>query len=149
MSYYFSVFNALVSFAVTAYRILALQSGTEPTLLQGKVKSQLLDCREVLCPQCLYKIYIYTHTHIYLAGPGLSCNMWDLVPEPGIKPRPPALGAWRLSHCNAREVLVSLKSNSVQSLSRVRLSATPWTAARQASLSITNSEFTHSCPLSL
>ena len=29
--------------------------------------------------------------------------------------------------------------NSVQSLSRVRLFATPWTAARQASLSITNS----------
>ena len=30
-------------------------------------------------------------------------------------------------------------SVSVQSLSRVRLSATPWTAARQASLSVTNS----------
>ena len=30
-------------------------------------------------------------------------------------------------------------SQSVQSLSRVRLFATPWTAARQASLSITNS----------
>ena len=29
---------------------------------------------------------------------GLSCNMWDLVPWPGIKPRPPALGAWSLSH---------------------------------------------------
>ena len=31
-----------------------------------------------------------------------------------------------------------LKFSSVQSLSRVRLFATPWTAARQASLSITN-----------
>ena len=30
--------------------------------------------------------------------------------------------------------------SSFQSLSRVRLSATPWTAARQASLSITNSQ---------
>ena len=30
--------------------------------------------------------------------------------------------------------------NSVQSLSRVRLFATPWIAARQASLSITNSQ---------
>ena len=29
--------------------------------------------------------------------------------------------------------------SSVQSLSRVRLFATPWTAARQASLSVTNS----------
>ena len=30
--------------------------------------------------------------------------------------------------------------SSVQSLSRVQLFATPWTAARQASLSITNSQ---------
>ena len=33
-----------------------------------------------------------------------------------------------------------LQFSSVQSLSRVRLFATPWTAARQASLSITNSQ---------
>ena len=32
-----------------------------------------------------------------------------------------------------------IKFSSVQSLSRVRLFATPWIAARQASLSITNS----------
>ena len=32
------------------------------------------------------------------------------------------------------------KSNSIQSLSRVQHFATPWTAARQASLSITNSQ---------
>ena len=38
---------------------------------------------------------------------------------------------------------------SVQSLSRVQLFATPWTAALQASLSITNSwSLTNSCPLS-
>ena len=34
---------------------------------------------------------------------------------------------------------ISVQSSSVQSLSRVRLFATPWTAACQASLSITNS----------
>ena len=34
----------------------------------------------------------------------LGCGMWDLVPWPGIKPRPPALGAWSLSHWTAREV---------------------------------------------
>ena len=34
---------------------------------------------------------------------------------------------------------MAVQFNSVQSLSRVRLFATPWTAARQASLSITNS----------
>ena len=30
---------------------------------------------------------------IYLAVPGLGCNMWDLVPWPGIKTELPALGA--------------------------------------------------------
>ena len=38
-----------------------------------------------------------------------------------------------IQHCK------SSTSQSVQSLSRVRLFATPWTASRQASLSITNS----------
>ena len=37
-------------------------------------------------------------------------------------------------------VVVASRLQSVQSLSRVRLFATPWTAARQASLSITNSQ---------
>ena len=37
-------------------------------------------------------------------------------------------------------LLSSVQFSSVQSLSRVRLLATPWTAARQASLSITNSQ---------
>ena len=42
--------------------------------------------------------------------------------------------------CGAREVFdPSVQFSSVQSLSHVRLFATPWTAARQASLSITNS----------
>ena len=35
---------------------------------------------------------------------------------------------------------MALRFSSVQSLSHVRLFATPWTAARQASLSITNSQ---------
>ena len=41
---------------------------------------------------------------------------------------------WTVCHMN-----YTLISQSVQSLSRVWLSATPWTTARQASLSITNS----------
>ena len=28
----------------------------------------------------------------------LSCGLWDLVPQPGIKPRAPALRAHSLSH---------------------------------------------------
>ena len=42
-----------------------------------------------------------------------------------------------------------LQFSSVQLLSRVRLFATPWTAAYQASLSIANSQsYSNSCPLS-
>ena len=33
----------------------------------------------------------------------LSCSMWDLVPRPGIKPSPPALGTRSLSHWTRRE----------------------------------------------
>ena len=40
-------------------------------------------------------------------------------------------------------VFLSWANSSVQSLSRVWLFATPWTAARQASLSITNSQSLH------
>ena len=34
----------------------------------------------------------------------LSCDMWDLVPQPGIKPGPPALGTWSLGHWATRDV---------------------------------------------
>ena len=44
--------------------------------------------------------------------------------------------------CHVSQCLLYSKFSSVQSLSRVRLFVTPWTAARQDSLSITNSKFT-------
>ena len=34
----------------------------------------------------------------------VAACMRDLVPRPGIKPGPPALGAWRLIHCATRVV---------------------------------------------
>ena len=51
-------------------------------------------------------------------------------------PSPTHLGPWARS----RGVSHSLQFSSVQSFSRVRLFTTPWTAARQASLSITSSQ---------
>ena len=38
--------------------------------------------------------------------------MWDLVPWPGIKPRPPALWVWCLSHWTTRVVLTNTASAS-------------------------------------
>ena len=54
---------------------------------------------------------------------------------------PVAVLSFRLeeSHASFTTSLVTVLFSSVQSLSRVRLFATPWIAARQASLSITNS----------
>ena len=46
---------------------------------------------------------------------------------------------WGHKESNMTEQLTHIYISSVQSLSRVRLFSTPWTAARQASLSITNS----------
>ena len=62
----------------------------------------------------------------------LSLSPRDL-PNPGIEPGSLALQVDSLS-----ADLPSFQISSVQSLSRVRLFVTPWIAARQASLSITN-----------
>ena len=43
-------------------------------------------------------------------------------------------------HRTWRVEALNVQFSSVQSLSRVQLSATPWTAAQQASLSITKSQ---------
>ena len=41
----------------------------------------------------------------FLAAPVfVAASMWNLVPRPGIKPRPPALGVWSLTHWTTREV---------------------------------------------
>ena len=37
--------------------------------------------------------FYYLFLFIYFAVQGLSCGMWDLVPQPGIKARAPALTA--------------------------------------------------------
>ena len=51
--------------------------------------------------------------------------------------------------CNPLVTLKYIQFSSVQSLSRVQLFSTPWTAAHQASLSITNSQnLLNSCPSS-
>ena len=45
-----------------------------------------------------------------------------------------------LRTCIKNVINICIQFSSVQSLSRVRLFATPWTAARQASLSLTTSQ---------
>ena len=73
------------------------------------------------------------------------------IPSPGIEPASlmsPALAGRFFTTCITWETHILLFS-SVQLLSCVWLFATPWTAAHQASLSITNSwSLLNSCPLS-
>ena len=38
-----------------------------------------------------FRKYSISYLFIYLAAHGLSCGMWDLVPQPGLKPRALAL----------------------------------------------------------
>ena len=45
--------------------------------------------------------------HCGMRGP-FNCSMWNLVPHPGIEPRPPALGAQSLSHWTTKEVPIAL-----------------------------------------
>ena len=59
----------------------------------------------------LYFTFYLFFIFIYLAVLDLSCSilslhcgMWDLVPWPGIEPRPPALGAPSLIHWTTREI---------------------------------------------
>ena len=47
---------------------------------------------------------IYMLIFIYLAVPGFSFGMWDLVPQPEIEPRHSALGIQCLSHWTIRKV---------------------------------------------
>ena len=55
-----------------------------------------------------HPVFFLLFIFIYVAAPGLSCSMWDLVPWPGIETGPLALGEQGLSHRTTREVLSSL-----------------------------------------
>ena len=72
-----------------------------------------LDCLPFFCSVSkILKIIIIYYLLIWLcwvlvaAWEIFSSEMWDLVPWPGIEPRPPALGAQSLSHWTTREVPV-------------------------------------------
>ena len=52
----------------------------------------------------LLQVFVIAHGIFSCCMQTLSCGTWDLDPRPGIKPRPPALGALSLSHWTSREV---------------------------------------------
>ena len=73
---------------------------------------------------------------------GLSTGLlatWQLAWASDLRDRSRALDRSHTVFYNPSSTVTYHQFSSVQSLSRVRLFATPWTAAHQASLSITNS----------
>ena len=54
----------------------------------------------------VHNVFFLKYIFIYLAPLGLICSVWNLVPQPGVKLKPPTLRAWGLSHWTAKEVPV-------------------------------------------
>ena len=86
------------------------------TLLKHQPNSGPFLCHEL--DNCLliffFNMYLFIWLHLVLDAAcrifpfgmwTLSCSMWDLVPWPGIEPRPPTLETWSLSHWTHKEVL--------------------------------------------
>ena len=75
------------------------------------VRSQKLHRDALSRHSCIFLKNIYLFgclcSHLLHAG-SLSYYMWNLVPWPGIEPRPPALGVWRHSLWITREVPAQL-----------------------------------------
>ena len=72
---------------------------------------------------------------------GISCPMaCGDPPKPGREPMSPSLAGEFFTTEPSGKPLGGDQFSSVQWLTHIRLFATPWTAARQASLSITNSQ---------
>ena len=66
----------------------------------------------------------------------LDYNMWDLVPWPGNKPMPPALGVWSLSHW----IPETLRHNSMVAGSQEGVTESCW-ANKEQSLEVAQSQF--------
>ena len=84
-----------------------------PALCNCPVPANLLNhaclCKDQAFPSPSFFFLIYFYLFIWLCqvfvvACELSCSMWNLVPWPGIEPRPPALGAQSLGHWTTREV---------------------------------------------
>ena len=74
------------------------------------VTTSLFSMSVSLSPFCFLTIYWVAPSQWWACGIFavacwiFSCSIEDLVPWPGIEPRPSALGAWSLSHWITREV---------------------------------------------
>ena len=105
-------------------------------MLSSSVKCDNTHSQHSLCARHYFKSYVYVISsfspeEVHEAGPGLTHRILHEETE-----------AWQAYGTPQRITQPgnAVQFSSVQSLSRVRLFATPWTATHQASLSFTNSQ---------
>ena len=96
----------------------------------------------LLHSRLIYILSLYISIHTVLQKNTNARKEQDEIRTFHYLKNPLTLGHWLLEANAFWEANVprSVQFSSLQSLSRVRLFATPWIAARQASLSITNSQ---------
>ena len=78
--------------------------------------------------------------YAFVTFPGMFENLWSIVADVEPADTKDQLYSPNSIILQTLSSIFSFSVSSVQSLSRVWLFATPWTAARQASLSVTNSQ---------
>ena len=100
-------------------------------LLYNIVCCHILQCSICTFKKCFYRCW---NRILFFWPCCMACG--SLVPQSGIKLGPQQWKCWVLT---TGPPVDSVQFRSVQSFSHVRLFATPWTTAQQASLSITNS----------
>ena len=92
-----------------------------------------------------------THTHTFPCHTNQSIGQWFFSKKPIAENKRSVFLLNKMLHLFQRLLCLQTEGSvsSVQSLSCVRLFATPWIAVHQASLSITNPRvYSNSCPLS-
>ena len=125
----------------TTFCMLAFQENHTKAIRLSKVLSGVLTVCDPMDPPGSS-----AHGTVSGKNAGVGCHflLQGNLPNLGIKPLSPILLHWQanslpLSHLGS-PVYIRYQYSSVQSLSRVWLFATPWTAGHQASLSITKSQ---------
>ena len=87
--------------------------------------------KDSLSVLCIPSFYQKKKKNTYLAVSGLSLGTRDLVPWSGIKPRPPALGEWSLSHWITRKWKKVKVAQSCLTLCNAMDLYNPWNSSGQ------------------
>ena len=95
-----------------------------------------LECQLLCCTTLLLKVRTWSYRSCPTLCSPMDYSLWGSSVYGVLQAR---ILQWAAMTSSRRSLYCTVHFSSVQSLSRIRLFVTPWIAARQASLSITNS----------